>query len=94
MTFSKTVLDIHAPWVKIQERKHFVPWLSKQSKELIKERDLWKGKAKSLAMLGPDFQADQEAAWNMYKRFRNSLNNRKKKEEILFKSEKVQESLN
>ena len=89
-----SVLDQHAPWVKIQERKHFVPWLSKQSKELIKERDLWKGKAKSLAMLGPDFQADQEAAWNMYKRFRNSLNNRKKKEEILFKSEKVQESLN
>ena len=31
------VLDVHAPWVKLQQRKYFVPWISSKTKELIKE---------------------------------------------------------
>ena len=34
-----TVLDVHAPWVKFQKRKNYVPWLSEKTKLLIKERD-------------------------------------------------------
>ena len=33
------VLDVHAPWVKLQQRKYFVPWISNKTKELIKARD-------------------------------------------------------
>ena len=71
-----------------------MPWLSNESKKLIKERDFWKGKAKALAILSPEAGTEQKAAWDMYKKLRNKLNNRKKQEEMLYKSEKMQETVN
>ena len=35
----KFILDIHAPWVVYQQRKHFNPWLTATTIELMKERD-------------------------------------------------------
>ena len=37
--------------------------------------------------------AEQTAAWTMYKKLRNKINNRKKQEEILYKSEKMKETV-
>ena len=86
------VLDRHAPWVKIQQRKMFVPWLSNETKGLIKERDRWKSKAKSLAVANQITTNEQKEAWLNYKHFRNRINNRKKKEETLYKKEKMMEA--
>ena len=36
------VLNQHAPWVRLQQRKHYAPWISSKTKELITERDKWK----------------------------------------------------
>ena len=88
-----SVLDKHAPWVKIQQRKNFVPWLSTKTKELIKERDIWKRKAKLLAISSPEAVEEQCQAWSKYKKYRNQINNRKKREEILFKKEKLEEAM-
>ena len=86
------VLDIHAPWVRIYQRKNFVPWLSSNTRYLIKERDLYKRIAKNLALIStPDAEEDQIAAWEAYRVLRNKINDRKKQEEFLYKSEKMQE---
>ena len=36
----------------------------------------------------------QKVAWENYKKYRNEINNKKKREEILFKSEKMQQAMN
>ena len=36
------ILNVHAPWSKIQQRKTFCPWLTAETKELMKQRDGWK----------------------------------------------------
>ena len=87
------ILDCHAPWIKVQQRKHFIPWLSTETKQLIKERDFWKNKAKMLAVSSNVVDEQQRSAWQKYRSLRNKINNRKKHEEILYKSEKVTESL-
>ena len=46
----KCVLDVHAPWIKFQQRNFFCPWLTEGTKKLIKERDECKQKAKNLAV--------------------------------------------
>ena len=85
------ILNVHAPWVKIQQRKTFSPWITEETKELMKQRDLWKQKAKDLAIISPIACPVQIAAWNEYKLFRNQINNRKKYEEHNFKSNKMAE---
>ena len=89
------IVNKHAPWVKIQARKHFLPWLSSQTKEMMKLRDKWKYKAKQLSSSREDNVASVEEteAWNQYKYFRNKINNRKKDEEKHFKAEKITENL-
>ena len=89
------IVNKHAPWVKIQARKHFLPWLSSQTKEMMKLRDKWKYKAKQLSSSREDNVASVEEteAWNQYKYFRNKVNNRKKDEEKHFKAEKITENL-
>ena len=42
-------LNIHAPWTRIQQRKTFCPWITAETKNLMKQKDLWKQKAKELA---------------------------------------------
>ena len=56
------------------------------------ERDSLKRRAKSLSTLASVSTAEKTEAWNRFKKIRNEINNRKKREEILYKSEKLKES--
>ena len=47
------ILNVHAPWVRIQQRKVFSPWISDKTKDLMKQRDIWKERAKDLAVISP-----------------------------------------
>ena len=61
----------------------------------MKQRDMWKQRAKDLALLGPNIEAspEQVEAWSQYKSFRNKINNRKKTEETDYKAFKISENL-
>ena len=85
------ILNQHAPWVIFQLRKNFRPWLTDETKEMMKQRDLWKAKAKALANANPGGCEAQEAAWGEYKRLRNKINNVKGNEENSYKKEKIEE---
>ena len=56
------ILNVHAPWVRVQHRKFFVPWITDETKELIVQRDLWKKKAKDLALISPMADQNQKDA--------------------------------
>ena len=81
------VLNIHAPWVVFQKRKYYAPWISKETKEMIKSRDNWKKVAEEFTKVG-DVQA-ATAAWSKFKQTRNTINNRKKFEDVRFQSEQL-----
>ena len=85
------ILNVHAPWVRVQQRKTFSPWITEETKEIMKQRDLRKQRAKDLAILYPLACPVQIEAWNQYKLFRNQVNNRKKYEEQHFKTAKMTE---
>ena len=85
------LLNLHAPWVRAQLHKNFAPWLTSETKELMRQRDLWKERAKSLARQSSVVGPDQIAAWAEYKKYRNKVNNKKKNEETMYKSEKFEE---
>ena len=87
----KYILNVHAPWVRVQLRKTFSPWISEETKQLMKSRDLWKQKAKDLAMISQAACPAQIEAWNEYKLLRNQINNRKRYEEQKFKTDKMTE---
>ena len=89
------VLNIHAPWIQYQQRKFYCPWISKETKELIKQRDMWKQRMKNLAIVNQNGVAsvEQLEAWAQYKLLRNRINNRKKSEEINYKASKMSENL-
>ena len=74
------VLNIHAPWIQFQQRKSFLPWLTLETKELMIQRDVWKQRAKYIALISqnPEASPEQVEAWAEYKKFRNKINNRKK----------------
>ena len=57
----------------------------------MKQRDLWKKKAKMLAISSSVVDAEQIAAWGEYKKYRNKINNKKKNEEIIYKKGKFVE---
>ena len=61
----------------------------------MSQRDLWKEKAKDLALLNSNSEASplEIEAWNQYKLFRNTINNRKKFEENAFKAVEITENL-
>ena len=82
------ILNVHAPWSRISQRKSFCPWPTAETKELMKKRDDWKQTAKDLALMS-DIQAcpAQIHSWTEYKKYRNMINNRKK----TFKSNKMAE---
>ena len=85
------ILNIHAPWVRVQQHKNFAPWLTAETKELMRQRDIWKERAKNLARLSSVVGPEQVAAWGEYKNYRNKINNRKKNEETAYKSGKFSE---
>ena len=88
------VLNLHAPWVIFQHRKYFSPWLTETTKELMNQRDLWKQRAKNLAILNPGQVSDeQKAAWKEFKKYRNKVNNVKKYDEKNYKREKINENI-
>ena len=61
-----------APVRTVQVRAKYNPWLSEETKNLMKERD----KAQKRAAATNDGEA-----WKKYKRLRNRINNRLKAEE-------------
>ena len=77
-------LNRHAPWIVFQERKNYAPWLTADTANLMKERDILKDSAKS----NPDINC-QRALWDEYKKLRNKVTNRLKQEEMRFKREKI-----
>ena len=85
------ILNIHAPWVLYQQRKHYSPWITEATKEMIKKRDILKKKAGDLAVSGNITASN--IAWKGFKKIRNEINNRRKYEEKRFKSEKLRQSL-
>ena len=85
----RTILNVHAPWVRVQQRKSFSPWITEETKNLIKLRDQWKKTAKDIAMLNNAPCQAQSNAWKQYKKYRNQINNRKKHEEENYKAEKL-----
>ena len=87
----RSVLNAHAPWTRIQQRKAFSPWITTETKEMMKQRDLWKQRAKQLAELSEVACPVQIHAWGQYKQLRNQVNNRKKTDERAYKSQKVSE---
>ena len=48
-------MNIHAPWILFQHRKKFLPWpwLTPETKELMRLRDNWRKKAKDLEVDTP-----------------------------------------
>ena len=91
----QSILNIHAPWIVFQQRKRFVPWLTQETKELIRQRDQWKSTARTIALENPDRPASREQieAWNNYKKLRNTINNKKKNEEKEYKKKRVIENI-
>ena len=85
------VLNLHAPWIVFQQRKHYKPWITENTKELIKNRDNCKKVYKQHVIEGNAEAASE--AWNKFKKVRNKINNKKKFEERNFKSEKLINSL-
>ena len=85
------VLNIHAPWVVFQQRKNYAPWITKETIQLMKERDDLKKSAELFALNEDTDEA--ELAWSQFKVIRNKVNNRKDFEEIHFKTEKINQSL-
>ena len=85
----KEILDLHAPWVSYQERKWYQPWITDETKQLMKERD----EAKSEAIRNDNSGLDSSDFWQHYKKLRNRVNNRLKFEEQKFKQDKMKENL-
>ena len=83
----KYILNMHAPWVQFQQRRHFQPWITDVTKSLMKTRDDWKNIAKNLTA----GSLAQIHAWQQFKKFRNKVNNRKKFEESNFVAQKMTE---
>ena len=61
----KYVLNDHAPWTQFQQRKNFKPWITQETKEMMKQRDNWKSKAKELASSnrGGTSSQEEKEAW-------------------------------
>ena len=79
------VLNFHAPWVIYQERKHFSPWITQDTLDIMKERDKVKHELKNSTI-----SADrQEALWLKYKKLRNKVTSRMRQEEVAYKRDMV-----
>ena len=82
----RKILNIHAPCIIFQQRKKFLPWLTPETKELMRQ------KAKDLAIASSDaFSGEEQNAWNMFKFYRNKVNYKKNHDEIAYKRSKFEE---
>ena len=63
------ILNVHTPWTRIQQRKTFCPWITAETKELMKQRDQWKQAAKDLALISNIACPAQIQDWAQYKNF-------------------------
>ena len=87
------ILNVHAPWIVFQQRKHYTPWLTEETKQLMQEWDMYKEKAKAMASVEVgEVSSEQEDMWNKYKKLRNNINNRISQEEIKYKKIIVNDS--
>ena len=91
-------LNKHAPIIRIQERKNYAPWITNDTKELMKQRDEYKNKAKLLNKESKNngvssASPEEKAAWDKYKKLRNQINNRKKLESTKYNSIRVSENI-
>ena len=69
-----------------------MPWLTPETVELMKERDMCKEQAKVMASVeGRGTSAEQAELWDKYKTLRNNINNRIKQDEVRYKKSKVNE---
>ena len=89
------VLNVHAPWIIFQQRKSFTPWITENTKKLMIERNQLKQKARDLALRdqGGQVSEEQKGAWAEFKKVRNKINNMKKKDERVYKSNKINEGI-
>ena len=86
----KYTLNQHAPWIIYQQRKNYTPWITAETKDLMKQRDAWKLKAKEIAVANHGQPSEEQSlAWNEYKKVRNKINNKKRFEEANYKREVI-----
>ena len=67
-----SILDIMAPMRTVQVRTNYAPWLSHETKDLMRERD-------SLQKTAAQTRSSED--WKKYKGLRNKINSRLKSEE-------------
>ena len=79
------ILDKLAPIKKIQVRARYVPWLSEESKALMKQRD--NAQKKAASSKSPD-------DWRIFKGLRNRVNNRLKSEKKTWQTSQFDEGGN
>ena len=90
----RNTLNQHAPWIIFQKRKHFSPWPTEDTKNLMKARDSWTARAKELAVASPGGASEEQRfAWDEFKKLRNKINNKKRFEETNFKREVIQNNI-
>ena len=82
--FSK-LLDKHAPIKKFQTRKHYAPWLSVETKKLMKERD--QAQAWAVSTKNPE-------DWLIYKTLRNKATKILKVEKIQWQKSQLEKCNN
>ena len=79
------ILDRHAPVKTFQTRTNFAPWLSDETKQLMKERDraqLWAS------------STHNQTDWASYRAFRNKVTKRLKSEKKDWQKRKLEECSN
>ena len=77
------VLNSYAPWIIYQERKNYKPWVTDETKDMIKARNELKREAVELASVGDSEEAAK--AWNSLKKLRNKVTNKVRYEEKTYK---------
>ena len=80
------IYDQHAPWIVYQKRKNYAPWMTKDLKYLISERNRWKQIVSTLNLSHNSILTDdKQHAITMFKYYRNKVNNKKKYDELQYK---------
>ena len=54
------VLNIHAPWIIFQQRKDFLPWLTPETVQMMKDRNILKEELKAMANTDGRAGSDQQ----------------------------------
>ena len=79
------LLDKHAPIKKFQTRKHYAPWLSRETKKLMKDRDM--AQAWAVTTKIPE-------DWAIYKTLRNKVTKNLKVEKIQWQKSQLEKCSN